>query len=73
MAETASVAGGGPSVSPLAAGADKLNDTLVPDFCSGFESPKAKPPDAVVVAVLMVLEPKGVAVLPPNLKSATEF
>lgn len=72
-AERASVAAGGSSFSGLALGADKLNDGLDPDFSSGFESPNAKPPDAVVEAVFMELEPKGIPPPPPNLKPAPEF
>lgn len=73
VAETASVEGGGSSFSALALAADKLNDGLDPVFSSGFESPNANPPDAVVVAVFMELEPKLIALLPPNLKPAPEF
>lgn len=74
VAETASVEGGASSFSALALGADKLNDGLEPVFPSGFESPNAKPADAAVVAaVLVALEPKLIALLPPNLKPAPEF
>lgn len=74
VAETASVEGGGSSFSALALGADKLNDGFDPVFSSGFESPNAKPPDAALVAaVLVASEPKLIALLPPNLKPAPEF
>lgn len=66
VAETASVKGGGSSFTALAFGADKLKDGLDPDFSSGFESPNAKPPEAVVVAVLIEVKPKVATLLPPN-------
>lgn len=72
LAEAPSVEGVS-SFSALALGADKLNDGLDPDFSSGFKSPNAKLPDAVVGAALVELEPKGIASLPPNLKPAPEF
>lgn len=72
VAEAASVAAGA-SFSALAEDADKLNDGVDPDFSSGFGSPNAKPPDAVVVAALTELEPKVMSLLPPNLNPAPEF
>lgn len=72
VAETASVAGGS-SLSALALDADRLNDGLDPDFSSGFESPNAKPLDAVEAAELTELDPNLIALLPPNLKPAPEF
>lgn len=73
VSKTASLEGRGFSFSTSEAlGAEKLNDRFDPVFSSdGLDSPKEKPCDAVVAAVLV--EPKPLVVLPPNLKPAPGF